>query len=579
MIPPIVGDETSSPGERELFRRFREDSATEGWVVLHSLDVPNHRRQISGEIDFVVIVPELGALCLEVKAHHSVSRTADGLWVLGNDPPERRGPFRQAAEAMHSLRDRVVDIDRDLSGVPFWTAVCFTRVDFDVRSPAEWHDWQVIDARRLLARPISSLVISILTKAREHITSRVTSSWFHPSLHEPTPKQVERLVELLRPSFEFYESPKSRRRQRDDELLRYTTEQFADLDAMDSSVNPRVIFEGPAGTGKTLLALEESRRSALRGSRVLLCCFNRLLGAWLRGEAEPLHDRVKAGTFHSLLLEISGVGVPVGAPSSFWQDELPTLALDALLGGREELGQFDVLVLDEAQDLLRGTYLDVFDALLAGGMSAGVWRFFGDFEQQSIYGSTCQAAADFVETRAPGTPRYLLTKNCRNTPRIASFVSLLAGFRKGYGQVLRPDSGVEPEMLYYESDEDQRTKLTLLLDQLFREGFAGRDIVVLSPKAHGIAESVTAAPWRDRFKPATPSRTHGPGYCTVHSFKGLEAPVVVVTDVESIGTEADDSLFYVAVTRATDRLYVLASARLKPTVLDLLLAPSQQQGG
>ena len=50
MIPPIIGAETSSPGERELFERFRTEQGTDGWMILHSLDVPRHRRQLMGEL-------------------------------------------------------------------------------------------------------------------------------------------------------------------------------------------------------------------------------------------------------------------------------------------------------------------------------------------------------------------------------------------------------------------------------------------------------------------------------------------------------------------------------------------------
>ena len=46
------------------------------------------------------------------------------------------------------------------------------------------------------------------------------------------------------------------------------------------SDNPRCLIEGAAGTGKTVLALEYSRRQVKKGNKVLLLCFNRLLGEW-----------------------------------------------------------------------------------------------------------------------------------------------------------------------------------------------------------------------------------------------------------------------------------------------------------
>ncbi len=137
---------------------------------------------------------------------------------------------------------------------------------------------------------------------------------------------------------------------------------------------------------------------------------------------------------------------------------------------------------------------------------------------------------------------------------------------------MRPDNGIEPQTIYYDSPTDQNEKLIGLLDELFADGYSGRDIVILSPLAQeSSAQRIKSQPWCDRLKPAAAEAIGGIRYCTVQAYKGLESPVVVVTDISSIGTDIDHSLFYVAVTRATERLYVLASSRLKPAVLELLL--------
>jgi superfamily I DNA/RNA helicase len=337
-------------------------------------------------------------------------------------------------------------------------------------------------------------------------------------------------------------------------------------------VNPRVVFEGPAGTGKTLLAIEEARRSALRKDRVLFCCFNRLLGAWLKNEAAPLGRQVTTAPFHRYLLELTKTPLPPAPTPSFWEDTLPEAALEKVLSAGTDFEPFDVLIVDEAQDLLKVNYVIVLDTLLRGGLANGRWRLFGDFERQSIYGSSGVAIEEALSSYAPGVPRFRLRKNCRNTPRIVSFVGLFAGFEKGYSEVLRPDSGIEPEMIYFDEPEDQDRKLVGILGQLFNDGYNGREIVILSPRAQGNAATrIVAPPWSDRLKPADSSAPGGPRYCTVHAFKGLEAPVIIVTDVKSLGTPADQSIFYTATTRAVDRLYVLASSRIKPAILDLLL--------
>ena len=161
MIPPVIPHRCSSPGEREIFTRLKDEPGTKDWIVLHSLDIAHHLRQVAGEADFVIIAPALGVLCLEVKACHSLQR-ANGLWYYGHDPHgDPRGPFKQASEAMHSLRQQVVRIEPALSRVPFWSAVAFPYIEFKVVSD-EWHPWQVIDSPRFVRQPLASLVAAIL---------------------------------------------------------------------------------------------------------------------------------------------------------------------------------------------------------------------------------------------------------------------------------------------------------------------------------------------------------------------------------------------------------------------------------
>src|SRR5438132_12895651 len=99
MIPPSISSICASPGEKEIFARLKDEPGTEDWIVLRSLDIAHHLRQTVGEADFVVIVPFLGVLCLEVKACHSLQRR-HGLWFYGRDPQgDPRGPFKQSSQA------------------------------------------------------------------------------------------------------------------------------------------------------------------------------------------------------------------------------------------------------------------------------------------------------------------------------------------------------------------------------------------------------------------------------------------------------------------------------------------------
>lgn len=574
MIPPVIPATCPSPGEREIFTRLKDEPGSKDWIVLHSLDIAHHLRQVTGEADFVIIAPSLGVLCLEVKACHSLQRK-DGLWYYGHDPHgDPRGPFKQASEAMHSLRQQLLQADSALSRVLFWSAVAFPFIEFKAASD-EWHSWQVIDSLRFRRQSLASLVAGILRSARSFLSAQPAARWFNEADRLPNPQQAATIARILRPNFEFSERAPDRRARQQAEILRYTGEQFAALDTMAD--NERVLFTGPAGTGKTILALEAARRAANSGKKVLFVCFNRLLGRWISQQPAVQCSSVRAGTFHQYLLGISGIAPPPEPGGSFWSSELPEAAAAKLLSGHTDAAAFDIIVADEVQDILTASYLDVIDLVLQGGLAGGRWLLFGDFERQMIYGQDRDRAEELLRTRLGPFSRCSLRVNCRNTPRVATLSYLLGKLAPNYSRVLRPDDRVEPAISYYATPSQQRKELVGTLEWLHRKSFAGDDIVILSPKAGSrcAAAGITEKPWAAQLAPfeqATPGQIR---YTTIQSFKGLDSPAIVVTDIEHLAGDLFSSLFYVATTRALERLCIIVHETAKADIVKALLGPSQ----
>ncbi len=629
LIPPTIADTTRSDGERVVFDALAATSAarragagggaagagrpaggaaagpdTSFWTVLHSFDIADHRRRLAGEIDFLCMVPGKGVLVVEVKGCHELRRHG-GDWYYGRSAePDRRGPFRQASDAMHSLRQRLTRLHPELGGIPFWSAVCFPFIDFTESSP-EWSSWQIIDRRALQAQPIARLIEGVLSQAGKRLAEH-QAGWYHPERGEPTAAQCDALVGVLRPDFEFFESPKSRRLRLDEEVRHYTEEQFEALDAIDA--NPRIVFDGPAGTGKTLLAIEAARRAVSRGRRVLLLCFNRPLGRWLQEETAGLGRGVTARTLHEHLRVLADVA-PTRAQrcrQEFWQEELPAMALEALLEreGKREL--YDEIVIDEAQDVLRRSYLDVLDLTLRDGLACGHWRFFGDFTWQRIYDAAALTVEELLDppadARAAGAApisamRCALRINCRNTPRVAGLAVACGHVTPGYKRVRRPDDHVDPRVKWYGDGGEQLALLRAVLTELHDDGFGGPQVVILSPFGNErcAAAQLTEQPWRDRLDPlvrepgddgeeeeeigdwlaacvpsdldAVDLRVGRIKYSSIYRFKGLEAPAVVITDVAALDTPAQRSLLYVGCTRALQRLVILADGKVQGRLL------------
>jgi len=95
---------------------------------------------------------------------------------------------------------------------------------------------------------------------------------------------------------------------------------------------------------------------------------------------------------------------------------MPVFALRALM--EQDCKQFTTLVIDEAQDMLSGTMLDVLDALVVGGLNKGRWWLFCDRNNQASVFGVYEESALF--RLIPIGVVSLLPTNRRNTIQIAT---------------------------------------------------------------------------------------------------------------------------------------------------------------
>ncbi|MFD9653492.1 nuclease-related domain-containing DEAD/DEAH box helicase [Streptomyces mirabilis] len=555
MIPPIIPP-NAAPGERLVFERLASDPATRDWTVLHSLELAQHVRQVQGEADFVVIVPGKGIAVIEVKSHRQVTYDEQG-WKLGSQRPTSRSPFKQADEAMHSVRSYLMSRNVQLRDTLFVSGVWFTHVRASLPASPEWHPWQILD-RSDFGQGAGRAVLRLLDNGRAHHSGLRAL----PPTPGPDPQKTKDILKSLRPRVELATGSADLRRERNAQLTSFLEEQYDALDAMDG--NNRVLFTGPAGSGKTFLALEASRRESARGKSGWLLCYNRALGMDLekRATGAPL---LNAGSLHSTLRSISGLDIPDDASDSFWQGDLVDAALEKLLDGGFER---DFLIIDEVQDLAAPGYLDALDLMVKGGLAGGRCLFFGDFERQALYG--LDDSHRTLTTRVSAIPTYTLTANCRNLPRIGETVKVLAAMSPGYRRFRRQDDGFQPRYYWYGAHDKQDKLLGQAIRDLRDDGFELDEIMVLSPRKAGSAAAVCRDSWLRRVlvEASRPVPQGHVGYSTIHAFKGLEAPAVILTDIDEPLLPQFEALLYVGLTRPRDRLSILATKEaIAPRVL------------
>lgn len=571
MIPDTIPAD-AAPSEHTVFKMLQDDPATQGWVVIHS---SSHAPAVGNprEIDFLVMVPGYGMVCVEVKG--GGFRVEAGEWSSRTTGLPVEPPARQSERAMFALRNelqREYGADSPEAAIPTECVVVFTDSNWPdgVRRPTR----QVIDHADLeTGMSLGKWLQTVALRMRPAIGSNASG--------EPrfTAQMADRLRRYLAPDFtmDMVAAVGPTLDRIDEQLIRLTEEQYAALDLARD--NDRCLFKGAAGTGKTLLAIECAHRAAAAGHKVALVCFNRLLANWLKQRTHGVSG-ITAGTFwNDLMAPIIEAG-PLGSEFArfdrsvdtpdLYENTFPQYSRQTL----RHTGQlFDVLIVDEAQDLCQSPYLEIMDLALKKGLSAGRWAMFGDFTNQAIYLSGSANPESALEAYFEHPARRQLTINCRNTPPIARHTALIG--RGEQPATINPNvHGPIPEYGYWDDANDLSDALDEEIHRLLAEDVRIGEITVLATN-----RLETSGLDTQRAYGSYPLFDHSRGsrltihedepahlkFCSVQSFKGMESNVVVLI-LERLDRGFDGPHAYIGMSRARGALTVLAHNDLKPEI-------------
>ena len=571
MIPSVISPEVKSNAERKIFDWFKNAPGTDKWIVLHSLGIATHNKVIYGETDFLVLAPQLGLFALEVKGGRV--RRENGIWYFtnryGKTNSKVRGPFEQARDGIFSIMEAIkkrADAEhRHVGNLMFGHGVMFPDIEF-TSSGVEEEQWQVFDSRD--GEEVKRFIKRLSEGAKEKweaIYGPAGKSKF------PDYADVKYIANLLRGDFDCAVSMSAQLKNASEALIALTKEQYRCLDQLDD--NPRCLIQGPAGTGKTLLALEETKKAVARGEKVALFCFNSNLADWLGSYFSNQPDSLQpcfVGTFHKYMTQVVKEGnlLPPypkdpDKQQRYFQEDLPEAAALALL---DSGAQFDKIVLDEAQDLIRDSYLEVFGACLERGLSRGRWTMFGDFSMQAIYtdGMTGTQMIEKLEDQTSFI-RFKLTVNCRNTRPICREIETVTGFKAPSDLWTKVD-GPPVQYITWSTMEGQCGKLKALLKQLDDSHIPPEQITILSPRKR--EDSVVSLLEGYTIKDYKVPPGLNTSFCTIQAYKGLENVVIILTDIENYESE---KLMYVGLSRACSGLFVLESDAAKREYDSLLI--------
>jgi len=482
------------------------------------------------EVDFVVAIEGAGIVCIEVKGGE--------VWHDGEAWRQIRGgrertihPVRQAREACYALRDFVEKDPRWTQGRLRWDHIVVlpnTELPDDFGLP-DCPRWKVIDRNDL---------VTLVDKLRYVLLKQELD---RPLL---TKEGIDQLSTALSGRGLPQRDVVARALANEDAADALTEHQAVILDAI--RLLNRVEVRGGAGSGKTFLAMEQTRRLAQRGQRVALVCYSHGLASYLERVSATWPRRQQpayVGEFHAL-------GVQWGAPEGpdealrteetvqFWEHDLP-LQMAELAARLEPGHRFDAIVVDEAQDFADAWW----DPLLAA---------LKDPDESGLYVFTDEGQRVFDRHGSPPVPLVplILDHNLRNTRQIAN------AFQPLVDHPMRYLGGEGPAVTFIPCAREEAMdagddQIELLLEQ----GWRPEDLALLTtgsrhPEQAERQKNGNKAYW-DTFWD-----TDQVFYGHVLGFKGLERRCVVLVVNETGKFERSRERLYVGLSRARDQLVV-----------------------
>lgn len=580
MIPNWIDDAPRS--ETRVFDLLKGDPDTQDWTVLHSLMLSKGGKKPFGEIDFVVIIPGEGIVCMEVKGGRI--SVENGVWHSVDRYDNRhaiKNPFAQAQESMFGLKNYItasVSVDAQTKNCPIGYMVVFPNSECPPLTP-EFKRSEVIDQNDLNA-PISKSVMRFARQQLRHFQTRGK-----PRL--PSASQAKAIRNLLRPDFD---APAINLVAHvENRIEKLTAEQYAVLDLLAD--NDRCLFSGVAGTGKTLLAVEYAHRAAREGDRVLLVCFNRLLAGHLKSATgdiknitagnwhEVARDFVLGGSLEDEFKQAEERAKMTGDWDNLFQKQyldFADLAIGEHVDNRGE--PFDVLVMDEAQDLLANRrQMEFLDKALAGGLAGGRWAVFGD-AKQTLFGEPVDQPGEMAEYCA-NFVKFRLSFNFRNAKPIVDEIDKITGqadqsFRTGVGD------GPPVKRIFWKNAGNLAKRLESEVTRLTDMGISPKDIVILSPKKLGKSdisgvESVAGlriADITDFESDPVPMGSEEIAFSTIQAFKGMESQAAIIVGIDRVDDDWMRTALYVGMSRARTSLTLMIHDDARGEVQALLAA-------
>lgn len=548
MYPEYFPSCRKEPSEEYVFQHLKKLS--------HQYDIFYHKKiaeyhRLPCEIDFVIFDRNKSVLLLEVKGGHITYKGgAWKSWQNEIDPEKQAEDNKTRFMNYYGLKDKML--------VDF----CLVFPDTDVEVyPESLLEYQVIS--KIHFQNLEAAIRHAFKCSRESLGNALP---YVPTVIDT--RFYNQLLKAVEGEVKFH-IPLSRKVELEGKKMReLSEEQYTIYECCME--NNRILVNGVAGSGKTILAQKIAREYYSQGANVLLLCYNIMLGQTFQKEQQRItavsksKNNITATACHTFLQSVISDKTlydqinhskSSSEKEEFYELNLPAQIEEEMNKERIPTGTCDVLIIDEAQDFNES----ILEQLCRLVNENGKIILLRD-EKQTLY------RQNFIP-KIESFFKLRLNKNLRNTKSIIKFINQVLDMNL----LINPDSP-EGEPVEHAKHKDNRTQLQQLSVQiaslLKHESLTTDNILILYPEKinehhclHGITQ-INNIPLKEL--PDNLLREKNTLYFTrIRKFKGLETEVLLIPNFELFKDETFDTNYvYTALTRAKNRLFVYEKSRL-----------------
>lgn len=586
-------DDKGLCAEKEVYEHLR-DTLPSNWVVFYNQwryflkTDGKYPTYVNYEADFVVLVPGKGIAVLEVKSWYK-PEIRDGVWYHRGEQGQLKkcdkgSPINQAFLASKSLRTELIKKlslfgDGKLECRPL-AILHGTAENYEKANKACSHDEEAAKRINKHLDDCFEVLYVMGTEALNNIKQRIENIFIYNNVFNL--HHVETISEYLLNNIRIKNAPSTCIK-----VLDRAVEGLAGiLPRLEKSIYG-IHVSGCAGSGKTWMACAEAKRLHAKNkkSKILFLCYNRNLAdrilekhmagvlaetliAKKDGKSSPSVTTlseleevpIHVDTFHSLCRYLCERGkIPFQQTDGKIKKETLKQVFSSLKNCREL--RYDYIFVDEAQDMRDEWWIYVINPLRKSpikplyAFSDANQLIFNDGQKEVIL-----------------PVRVSLNQNLRNTYDIAQLSRAVLPEEKRdiISFALKTDVLVCCKGL--DTEKERADQVKCYIDEILEKykDIRKKDIVVLSPyianSSFNFLTDEVAIPKDGESPEDSKKRINDCLFGevdkvlgeTVRAFKGLEAPFVILTDVNcpgGVGFTIND--FYVACTRAKYGLYIV----------------------